>query len=138
MQLGIRHSTSSACAVADFLLCVSGQLCALTACTIVHMQYTCMGMFDGRGYDGQQKYTISDACKLCHLIRRSTWMIVFRQICYAYKWLRCLHLEIWQFFVDNNDDNTTNYFTPCTCTRGNYFPPILPAIWYNVYSVHVL
>ena len=30
---------------------------------------TCIvGMVDGRGYDGQQKYTISDACRPCHLI----------------------------------------------------------------------
>ena len=52
---------------------------------------------------------------------------VFRQnrlIRCVYKSLRCLHLEIWRLFAhydnDDNDDDTTNYFTLCACARGNY------------------
>ena len=37
---------------------------------------------------------------------------------YAYKSLRFLHLEIWRFCT-NNDDKT-DYFTPCACTQGSY------------------
>ena len=37
-----------------------------------------VGKLDGRGYDGQQKYTICDACKPCHSIL-STLKPVFRR-----------------------------------------------------------
>ena len=40
-----------------------------------------------------------------------------QQICRAYVLLRCLHVEIGDFSVDNN--NRTDYLTPCTCTQGN-------------------
>ena len=30
-----------------------------------------VGTVDGRGYSGQQNYTICDACRLCHLILRT-------------------------------------------------------------------
>ena len=89
---------------------------------------TCnMGTVDGSGHDGQQKYTICDACKLCHLIQSALRPVFFCQIqriCCAYESLRCLHVEIWQFFVDDDDDNdnndnTTDYFTLCACAQGN-------------------
>ena len=64
------------------------------------------------GYDGQQKHTICDACRPCHLIRSTVRPVFYqiRQIFRAYKSLRCLDVEIWRFFVDNN--NRTDYFTP--------------------------
>ena len=42
--------------------------------------------------------------------------------CCAYKWLRCPDLKI--IFCDfcvhhDNNDNTTDYFIPCTCMQGN-------------------
>ena len=55
---------------------------------------------EGCGYNGQQKYTICDACRSCHSIR-STVRLVFRQIqqiCCAYELLMCLDVEIWWFF----------------------------------------
>ena len=64
-------------------------------------------MVDGCGYDVQQKYAIVT------LVGRATRFEVvrpvfcqIRQIC-AYELLRCLDVEMWQFFVDNND--RTNY-----------------------------
>ena len=42
-----------------------------------------------------------------------------RQICHAYELPRCLDVEIWRFFVDNND--RTEYFTPAhVCGVINY------------------
>ena len=38
-----------------------------------------VGMVDGRGYDGQLKYTICDACRPCHSIL-SILKPVFRQL----------------------------------------------------------
>ena len=55
---------------------------------------------EGCGYNGQQKYTICDACRSCHSIR-STVRLVFRQIrqiCCAYESLMCLDVKIWWFF----------------------------------------
>ena len=35
--------------------------------------------------------------------------------------LRRLYLEIWQFLCNDNgnDDDKTDYFTPCACEQGN-------------------
>ena len=53
-----------------------------------------VGTADGRGYNGQQKYAICDACRPCHSIL-SILKPVFRQIrqihcTYMYNTLRCL------------------------------------------------
>ena len=79
-----------------------------------------MGMVNGRGYDDQQKCTVCDICRPCHSIL-STLKPVFRhiqQIRCAYNSLRCLDLQIWLFCV-HDDDDRTDYFTPCACGRGN-------------------
>ena len=84
-------------------------------------------MVDGHGYNNQLKYTICDACRLCHSIL-SILKPVYRQLqqihC-TYESLMSLDLHIWQFFVDddnnnysNNDNDTIDYFTPCTCAQG--------------------
>ena len=85
------------------------------------IEYT--GTVDRRGYVSQQKGTIYDARGPCPSISR-TMKPVFRRIrliCYAYESLRCLHLEIGDFCAhdDNNDNDTTDYFTPCACAQGN-------------------
>ena len=48
-----------------------------------------------------------------------------QQIHYTYESLMSLDLHIWQFFVDdddnnysNNDNDTIDYFTPCTFAWG--------------------
>ena len=78
-----------------------------------------VGMVDGCGCDGLLKYTICNVCRLCHLIL-SILKPVYRQLqqirC-TYESPRCLDLKIWQFFVD--DDDMTNYFTPCAYVQGN-------------------
>ena len=43
---------------------------------------------------------------------------------------RCLDLEIWWFFVDDNDNDRTDYFTPCTCMWGNY-PHMFASLTYT-------
>ena len=60
-----------------------------------------------------------------HHLMQSIVRPVFRQIqripC-SYESLRCLDLEIWWFFMDNDDDNRTDYFTPLRMRAG----------WYNI------
>ena len=81
-----------------------------------------MGTVKGCGYDGQQKCTICDACRLCHSIQSIVRPVFhqIQQIYCAYKLLRRLHLhyvdiEFWRFFVDNdNNGNDNNNNEPIT------------------------
>ena len=64
----------------------------------MHM-HAALGMINGHGYDGQQKYIICDACRQCHLIL-CILKPIFRQILrihHTYNSLRYLNLQIWQF-----------------------------------------
>ena len=83
-----------------------------------------MGTVDGCGYDSQLKYTICEAYRPYHSIL-SILRPVFRQLrqirC-TFELLRSLNPKIWQFFfVDDDDNDTTDYFTPCACARGNNY-----------------
>ena len=95
-----------------------------TGLPVVRMSRKCMyicivGTVSGRGYNGQLKYTV---CRACHSIL-SIFKPVFRQLrqirC-TYESFMCPDIKIWRFFVDDiNNDDTTQYFTPCACARGN-------------------
>ena len=83
-----------------------------TACCVLVQ----VGTVDGHGYDGQQEDAICDVRGSWQTIQ-STFKPVycwFRLIGYAYKLLRCLDLEIWQFlwWQQTETDRQTNYFTP--------------------------
>ena len=83
-----------------------------------------IGTVERCGYNVQQIYTICDACRPCHSIWNTVRAVFhqIRQICCASKSLRCLDVEIWQFFYDDR----TDYFTPCACTRGKYVYLLTP------------
>ena len=72
----------------------------------VHMHSGCG---HGHGYNGQQKYTVCDACRLCHSIL-SIQRPVFTNSTDSL--LSYVDLQIWRFCVYDNDDDTTNFFTP--------------------------
>ena len=80
-----------------------------------------MGTVDGCGYDDQLKYTLCDAYRPCHSILRilKPFIRQLRQICCIFESLRCLNLKIWRFLVDDDNNDTTDYFTPCACARDN-------------------
>ena len=83
-----------------------------------------MGTVDGRGYDGQLKYTICDACRPCHS-NLSTLKPVFRRNQHfrrAYNSLRCLDVEIRRFLCPRRQQRQwrqNRSLHPCTCARGN-------------------
>ena len=75
-----------------------GQLCTWAQCP-QHAYAYIVSMVDGCGYDGQQKFTICDACRLCHLILSIVkpnfrWI---QQTCCTYISLRVQYLLIWQY-----------------------------------------
>ena len=93
------------------------QSCAWAEITCIML--STVGTEDVRGYDGQLKCTVCDACRLCHSILKPVLRQI-RHIRCVYNLLRCLDLHIWWFCVhDNNNDDTTDYFTPCACTHDN-------------------
>ena len=87
-----------------------------------------MGMVNGCGYDSRQKDTICDVYGLCLTIQ-STFKPVccwFWLISYAYKLLKCLDVEIWQFSWWQQMDRRTNGQTDrllysCACTWDNNY-----------------
>ena len=79
-----------------------------------------MGTVDGHGYDGQHKCTICDTCRPCHLILSALKPVFFLLNSSSYNLLRCLDLQIWHFYV--HDDDITDYFTPYAWVWGNYRP----------------
>ena len=46
-----------------------------------------------------------------------------------FQWIRCackcLDIEIWRFSCRRQTTDKTDYFTPCTCARGNYCQELL-------------
>ena len=97
----------------------------MTPVIIVHMSRKHMDAHSGHAQWTQlqwsTKYTVYDTKRLGCFTRFETYCCQFfcqiRQIYCAYKLFRCLHLQIWQLFVDHND--RTDHFTPCACTWGN-------------------
>ena len=80
-----------------------------------------MGMVDGRGYDGQQKYPICDTCRPCHS-NLSILRPVFhrnRPIHYTY------NLKICRFLCPRQQQRHNQLFYPlqvlehCPILRGN-------------------
>ena len=82
-----------------------------------------MGTVDGRGYDGQLKYTICDACRLCHS-NLSILKPIFHQnqhIHRAYNSLRCLDVEIRWFLYPRRRQRQRRQnrsLHPCACMQG--------------------
>ena len=107
------------------------------ATCVLYPCYMCLvGMVNGCGYDIQQKCTIYEVCRPYYSIW-SKLRPVFHQVqqnCYAYELLRCLDVQIWWYFVDdNNNDRTINYcFTSYTYTWG-----IMSAGWHTIKIVYV-
>ena len=96
-----------------------------------------VGTVNGCGYDDQQKYTICDACRLCHLILSILRPIFHwnRPIRYVYNLLSRLDLEIRRFLCPQYNNNRTECFTPCACVQGNnYIHPQNPVIWYTSHT----
>ena len=63
---------------------------------------------DGCDNYGQHRYTISDTGMLCHPIENIVRPVFcqIQEISCAYESFKCLDVQIWQFFLDNdNDDN---------------------------------
>ena len=114
-------STHSACLAQHIYICIIVQLGHVVNVLHLHVrgqlcawaESTCMcilGKVNWRGYGGQLKYTICDACRPCHSIL-SILKPVFRQlqqIC-TYESLRCLDLKIWQFFCGRQRHNRLLY-----------------------------
>ena len=90
-------------------------------------QWTCIMHWVGtvvrRGYVSLQKGTICDARGPCPLIWR-TLKPVFRRI-WLIRYMLTSRLDAYISRYgdicahDNNDNDTTDYFTPCTCAQGN-------------------
>ena len=95
-----------------------------------------VGIIDRHGYGGQQKGIIYDARWPCPLISRtlkpvflpnSDWFIVLKSHLDAY-------ISRYGNFCANNEDDTTNYFTPCACVQGKYIYMYQLASPYLVYT----
>ena len=114
-------------AVDDLYLC--GQSCAWAertwSCCIV-------GTVDGHGYDCQQKYTNCCACRLYHSI-----LSILKPIFVKFdRFAGLQHAQVprssdfGNFCVHNdNNDNKTDNFTPCACTRGKKYILYSRKIW---------
>ena len=74
-----------------------------------------VGTVDGCSYDGQLKSTICDTCRPCHLKSEHTEASFSPNLTYSYQISR-----LGSFCVHDDDNNEmTDYFTPCTCAQGN-------------------
>ena len=74
-------------------------VCMSTKHVSLHaFMHSAVGMVDGCGYDGQQKWAICDTCRVYHSIL-SISKPVFTEFdrFVAYNPVRCLDLQIWQF-----------------------------------------
>ena len=106
---------------------LSGLLCTWAVST-----WPAVGTVDRRGYGGQQRGTINFVM-LVGCVNRfeahgSQFFIKFDGCC-TYKSLRCLDFKLWQFFVDDNDNDRINYFTLCACTQGKENPVWNPDVY---------
>ena len=116
MQLG--HYNYYTCAADDLYLHIRGQLCAWAPG--MHMQYR----------HGWWAW-VQCPTKIHYLWHFEVYRYQFFAKFDAFAVLTShsgtynVHLEIWWFFVDDNDD-TTDYFTPCACIRDNYI-----IFWYH-------
>ena len=84
------------------------------------MHYSLVGTVDRRGYGSKQKGTICDARGPYPSIWRTLkpffaefdWFVVLMSRLDAY-------ISRYGDFCANDDDDTTDYFTPCACARGS-------------------
>ena len=76
-----------------------------------------MHMHSGHGYDGQLNYTICDTCRpfQSQFFTNFDRFVVFT----SHSGSEISRSD--DFFVDDNDNNNdnTDYVTPCTCMRDN-------------------